>query len=75
MEEYYDKLHDLHSGQILFPPEVLLHMRPKRCQHVIRVHENVDQSVDDTEEGRMTAGEEFDTDPSNDRHHRVMIEM
>jgi len=75
MEKYYDKLYDLYNSQVLFPPEILLHMRPECGQHVVGVHEDVNEGVDDAKESRMTASNELHTDPTADRHHRMMVEM
>lgn len=75
MKEYYDELHDLHSGQVFLPPKVLLHVRTERGQHVVHVHEDVYEGVDDAEKSRVSTGEELYADPAADRHHRVMVQM
>lgn len=68
MKKYYHKLHNLHSGQMFFPPEILLHMRSECSQHIVSVHEDVDETVDETKEGWMTASKKFHTDPGGDWH-------
>lgn len=42
---------------MLLPPDVLLVFRSKTSYQVIRVHDDVDERVDDTEEGRMAIWE------------------
>ena len=37
--------YELHHSQVSLPPEILLHVRPKRRQAVVGVHEHVDEAV------------------------------
>lgn len=75
MEKYYDKLYNLHDGQVFFPPKILLHMRPERGQHVVGVHKDVDEGVDDAKESRVTTGKKLHTDPGTNWHQRMMVKM
>ncbi len=53
-----DKLDHLERGHVLLPPDVLLVFRAHGGDHVIEVHEDVDERVEKTEERRVTAGDE-----------------
>jgi len=46
--------HHLQTGDVLFPPQVLLNARPQCSQQVIRVHDYVHEGVDQTEESAVT---------------------
>ena len=52
------KLDHLHLGQVPLPPEVRLHVRSKGCEGVVRVHDNVDEGVEQGAQGFMTARDE-----------------
>ena len=41
-----DELDHLKRGHVLLPPDVLLVLRTHSGQHVVRVHEDVDESVE-----------------------------
>lgn len=43
----------MQSSQILFPPQIFLHLRTKSRQHIVRVHNNVYKSVEETEESTV----------------------
>ena len=44
--------HQLQGGEVPLPPEVLLHVRPKPGQAVVRVHDDVDEGVQQADEER-----------------------
>lgn len=63
-----DELHHLEHGQVLLPPQIFLHLRSHRGQHVIRVHHDVNAGVDEAEERRVTARRELNAPPHTERH-------
>lgn len=50
-------------------------MWSKCRQKVIRVHDDVDESVEEAEEGGMAAGGEFNAKPHRHRHDTVVDHM
>ena len=54
-----DELDHLEGGHVLLPPDVLLVLRSHRGQHVVGVHEDVDESVEQAEESCMAARDEL----------------
>lgn len=49
------ELHHLQTGQILLPPQVFLDFGSQSGQQVVRVHDDVHESVQQTEERTVTA--------------------
>lgn len=45
----------LEHGQVFLPPQVLLHLWPDGGQHVVRVHNDVHERVEQTEERAVAA--------------------
>lgn len=64
--------HHLQTSQVLFPPEVLLILRAHRGQHVVEVHDYVNERVQESEEGAMAARRELQAHPDGERHYPVM---
>lgn len=62
---YHDgnELDHLEDGQVLFPPQVLLHLWPHGGKHVISVHHNVNSGVEESEERWVAARGEFNAPP------------
>ena len=54
-----NELNHLQGGHVLLPPDVLLVLWAHGGQHVVSVHEDVHESVEQTEEGGMTSGDEL----------------
>jgi len=48
-------VYHLEHSQVFLPPEVLLHLRTYGCQHVVRVHDDVHERVEQPEERAVTA--------------------
>lgn len=48
-------LYHLEHSQVFLPPEVLLHLRTNSGQHVVRVHDDVHERVEQPEESAVTA--------------------
>lgn len=60
---------------MLLPPKVLLHLRPEGCEHIVRVHEDMDEGIDNTHKSSVTTWCETDSDPTTEWHHRMVVEM
>lgn len=45
----------LEHGQVFLPPQVFLHLRPDGGQHVVRVHDDMYERVEQTEERAVAA--------------------
>lgn len=69
------KTHHLHHGQVLLPPEVLLHLGSHGGQHVVGVHDNMDEGVQETEEARVATGSELDAPPHRGGHNSVVDDV
>lgn len=50
-------------------------MRAHGCQHVVRVHNNVHESVEQAKERGVTAGRELYAEPDGHRHHAVVYHV
>ena len=61
--------------QKLLSPDVLLEGWPEPSDEVVGVHDDVDEGVDQAEEGAVTSGQESNPQPDIDRHDRVMIDV
>lgn len=72
VHHHKDELDHLQHGEVLLPPEVALDLGSHRCQHVVGVHDDVDEGVQEAEEGRVTAGSELDAPPDGDGHDAVV---
>jgi hypothetical protein len=73
MNEDQCKLTHLEDWQKRFPPsKVRLHLWNACNEHEITVDHNVDKCVEESEEGRVTAGKEFDSPPYRSGHDTVM---
>ena len=70
-----DELDHLQRGEVLLPPDVLLVAGSQGGHHVIEVHDDVDEGVEQSEEGRVTAGAEADADPDAERHDAVVDDV
>lgn len=68
----YFETHHLQTGQVLLPPDELLVLGSESGDQVISVHDNVDESVEQSEEAAVTAGGELDSEPHRQRHHSVV---
>lgn len=66
------ELNHLQDGQISFPPQVFAHLGSERGEAVVAVHDGVDGQVDQGEEGVVSAGAEFETNPDAPWHQRVV---
>ena len=69
------KLCQLYLSYVLFPEKVLLHVRSKSSQTIIRIHDDMDEGVNEGTEGRMTSRSESDREPHIEGHGHMMNEM
>lgn len=67
-----DELDHLHHCQVLLPPQVLLHLGSHGGQHVVGVHEDVHEGVQEAKKGRVATGGELDAPPDGDGHDAVV---
>lgn len=72
MDEYSDELDHLQGGQVLFPPQVLLVFGSHGGEKVVRVHDDVHERVEQTEESSVSARGEFHSPPNGGRHETVV---
>jgi len=67
-----DELDHLEGGEVFLPPDELLVLGSHGGDHVIKVHDDVDERVEQAEEGRVTAGSEANAEPHAHRHDTVV---
>lgn len=69
------ELNHLHHSQVFLPPEVALHLGSHGGQHVVGVHEDVHEGVQEAKECRVSARCEFDAPPNGDGHDAMMDDV
>lgn len=69
------ELDHLNNGEVFLPPEVLLHLRSQCCQAIVTVHEDVDGRVDGCTKKCLSTRDPLDTDPPEDKHGAVMVDV
>lgn len=62
----------LEGGEVLLPPDVLLVLRSHGGDHVVEVHDDVYEGVEEGEEGRVAARCELESHPDRERHNTVV---
>jgi len=67
-----DELDHLESGEVFLPPDVLLVLGSHGGHHVVEVHDDVNERVEQSEESRVAAGRETDAEPHAHRHDPVV---
>lgn len=70
-----DKLNHLEGSEILFPPDKLLIFGAHGGHHVVKVHDDVHKSVEQSEESRVATGRESNSKPYTHRHNSVMDDV
>lgn len=60
---------------MLLPPDVLLEAGSHGGQHVVRVHDDVDEGVDDADERAVPAGVVLGGSPGDHGHHGVVVHV
>lgn len=71
-EQIKTKTYHLEGSQVLLPPDVFAHNGTHRSQHVVGIHDNMDEGVEKAKEGGVSTGREFDAEPNGHRHHAVV---
>lgn len=75
VDENSYKLNHLHGSQMLLPPKIFLILWSHGSQQVVGIHNNVDESVEDAKESRVSTRSELDTPPNSCRHDTVVNDM
>jgi len=75
VDEYHNELDHLEHSQVFLPPEVLLHLWSNSGQHVVRVHNDVYESIEQSKERAVTARCELDAKPYTHRHDSVVNDV
>lgn len=65
----------LQGGDVLLPPDVLLEAGSHGSQHVVGVHDDVHEGVDDADERAMSPGVVLSGSPGHHGHHGVMVHV
>ena len=60
------------TRDVVFPPKILLHVRTKSSQVVVKVHNDMNKGVDDGSETSVAVGNELQAYIASDRHQAVM---
>lgn len=74
LDDCQHELHQLPLSDVLFPPEVGAHGRD-RGQSIVRVHEDVDETVERCTEIRMAAGNPVHHKPPDVEHGSMVVDM
>lgn len=75
VQHHQDELHHLDEGQVLLPPQILLHFGSHGGQHIVGVHQNVDECVEEAEERAMAAGRELHSPPHRGWHQSMVDDV
>lgn len=59
----------------MLPPQVFLEFWSHRGQHVVEVHDDVHEGVDNADEGSVSAGEVLGATPRDHRHDGVVVQV
>lgn len=70
-----NKLYHLHDCQIFLPPQITLYSGSHCGQHVVGVHEDVHEGVQEPKECRMSTRGEFNAPPDRNGHNTMMNNM
>lgn len=72
---YHNKLDQLNGREVFLPPQVLLVVGAHCRQAIVRVHDNVDDTVEQGVECTQTTWSKSNTKPPGERHDGVMVHM
>merc|ERR1712241_292033 len=73
--QFDEELSDLEPGEVLLPPQVLLHLGPEAGQEVVAVHEDVDVTVQCGSKHAVAARSKVGHDPSHHDHGTVVVDV
>lgn len=68
MAGHHDKLDQLDGSEVFLPPQILLVVGAQGSQTVVRVHDYVDDTVEQGMESPLTTCSKSDTKPPGERH-------
>lgn len=72
---HHNKLYQLDGGEVLLPPQVLLVVGAHGSQTVVRVHDDMDHTVEKGMECSHTTSCKPNSEPPGERHDGVMVHM
>lgn len=72
MDNNSDKLHHLESSKIFLPPDELLVLRTHGGYHVVKIHDDMDKSIEQSEKCRVTTRCETNAEPNAHRHNTMV---
>ena len=65
----------MEGGEVLLPPDVLLVLGSHGGDHVVEVHDDVDESVEEGEECRVAARGELQAHPDGEGHDSMVNDV
>ena len=75
MNEEDDELNHLKPSEILFPPEVRLHLRTESSKKVVEIHDNMNKSIEEARKGGMTTTDKPWSKPNTNRQATMVNHM
>lgn len=70
-----NKLYHLHDCQVFLPPQITLYFGSHCGQHIVGVHEDVHEGVQEPKECRVSTWGEFNAPPDRNGHNTMMNDM
>lgn len=65
----------LEGSEVFLPPQVFPHVRAHRSEHVVRVHDDVHEGIQQPEERGVSARGELHAEPDGHWHYTVVDHM
>lgn len=75
MEESKNELEQLYGGNIFLPPQILLVLGPASSYHIVKIHYDVDERVEDSNESNLSSSNVLGDAPRNKAHHGVVVDV
>lgn len=69
------ELEQLQVCDMSLPPEILLNLRTQTAEGIVCVHDHVNTSVDESTENRLTSCDPFYSNPPEQKHGGVVVDM
>ena len=70
-----NELNHLKFREVFLPPTIRPESRSQRSQHVVEIHENMHERVEESEERRVSTRNESDAEPDGKRHDAVVNDV
>lgn len=70
-----NKSHQLKLCNVFFPPDRLLQLWPESGKKIIKIHESMNEQINETEKNSMPAWDPSSCYESSQNHEEVMIAM